>query len=204
MFNDQHWARNIRALLPAICLCAAAIIVAACTNKNDQQNPLTLARNAKASAQPLDSAAVRTAQSVVRHFLDASREGSATHDSLAALTQCGDGSGESYFPTTLLAGYSLLPFDMHGDTVVARAAVVTVAEQDVDRRSSRFIARQRVREDVLEWDVIPTEDAKHWVVCNGLRFGYYGADSLTTWRPDGASYATARNLVDSIVRARGN
>lgn len=82
---------------------------------------------------------------MLRHFLDASREGSTTHDSLGALTQCGDqGSDDAgaYFPTTLLAGYSLLPFDMHGDTVVGRASVVTVAEQAVDRSGSRFVARQ--------------------------------------------------------------
>ena len=144
---------------------------------------------------------MKSAQLSFRHFLDASREGSATHDSLATLTTCGDDAGNSYFPTTLLAGYSLLPFDMHGDTVVARASVVTVAEQDIDRRSSRFTARQRVREDLLEWDVIPTDEPGKWVVCNGLRFGYLGADSLTTWRPDGASYQSARALAASIAHS---
>ncbi|MEP6763954.1 MAG: hypothetical protein ABJB66_06570 [Gemmatimonadaceae bacterium] len=182
--------------------CATVGIAMACVNKSDQHE--LAAQKTKGPPQALDSALVLNAQSVLRHFLDASREGSLTRDSLQALTNCGDDSGNSFFPTTLLAGYSLLPFEMHGDTVVARASVVTVAEQDVDRRSQRFNARQRVREDVLEWDVIPTEDNKHWVVCNGLRFGYFGADSLTTWFPDGASYATARGLIDSIVKARGN
>ena len=204
MSNNHNRAWSIRALLTTICLCALPSIVGACKNKTDQASGLTLTRSAKAHPQPLDSAAVRIAQSVMRHFFDATREGSTTRDSLAGLTNCGDGSGGSYFPTTLLAGYSFLPFDMHGDTVVARASVVTVAEQDVDRRASGFIARQRVREDVLEWDVIPTEDEKHWVVCNGLGFGYLGADSATKWRPDGASYSTARALVDSIVKARAN
>ncbi len=162
---------------------------------------------AESAAQPLDSTVVRAAQLALRHFLDASREGSETHDSLRALTQCGDqGSDDAgaYFPTTLLAGYSLLPFDMHGDTVVGRASVVTVAEQAVDRSGSRFVARQRVREDVLEWDIIPTGKGGQWIVCNGLRFGYFGADSLTTWRPEGTSYISARALVDSIAKARTN
>ena len=179
------------------------VAMTACAGKPDQRQRLADANHTN-PPRILDSAAVINAQSVLRHFLDASREGSPTRDSLQALTNCGDDSGNSYFPTTLLAGYSLLPFEMHGDTVVARASVVTVAEQDVDRRSQRFNARQRLREDVLEWDVIPTEDNKHWVVCNGLRFGYFGADSLTTWFPAGASYASARSLVDSIVKARAN
>ncbi|MEO7999589.1 MAG: hypothetical protein ABI852_19205, partial [Gemmatimonadaceae bacterium] len=140
-------------------------------NKRDTAQELSSANALKATDKHIDSAAVRMAEVAFRHFLDASREGSATRDSLAALTACGDDGGNSYFPTTLLAGYSLMPFDMHGDTVVARASVVTVAEQDIDRRSSGFTARQRVREDPLEWDVIPTDEPGKWVVCNGLRFG---------------------------------
>lgn len=187
-----------------IALLAVSAMLCACQSRDKTAQELSTANALKVSAKHLDSAAVKSAEASLRSFFNASREGSTTHDSLAVLTACGDDGGSSYFPTTLLAGYSLLPFDMHGDTVVARASVVTVAEQDVDRRSARFTARQRVREDVLEWDVIPTDEPGHWVVCNGLRFGYLGADSLTTWRPDGASYKTARALVDSIVKARAN
>ena len=186
---------------------AASILSAAlcgCQSHDQSAQELSTDSALKGTAIHIDSAAVKSAEASLRSFFNASREGSATPDSLGVLTQCGDDGGTAYFPTTMLAGYSLLPFDMHGDTVVARASVVTVAEQDVDRRSSRFTARQRVREDVLEWDVIPTDEPGHWVVCNGLRFGYLGADSLTTWRPDGASYQTARALVDSIVKARAN
>ena len=182
----------------------ATAALSACQSRDKTAQELSAANALKVSAKHIDSVAVKAAEASLRSFFNASREGSATRDSLKVLTACGDDGGTSYFPTTLLAGYSLLPFDMHGDTVVARASVVTVAEQDVDRRSSRFTARQRVREDVLEWDVIPTDEPGHWVVCNGLRFGYLGADSLTTWRPDGASYSTARSLVDSIVKARAN
>lgn len=176
--------------------------LAAC-NKRDaaQQSP---ANTQAERAKHLDSVAIKSAEIAFRHFLDASREGSSTHENLAALTACGDDGASTYFPSMLLAGYSLQPFDMHGDTVVARASVVTVAEQDIDRRTQHFTARQRVREDPLEWDVIPTDEPGRWVVCNGLRFGYLGADSLTTWRPEGASYKSARLLVDSIGKARAN
>ena len=120
---------------------------------------------------------------------------------LDTLGACGEG-GQSYFPSTLLAGFTLLAFESRGDTIVGRAEVVTVAEQDIDRRAAnRFVARQRVRRDVLEWDVIPEGNGR-WTVCNGLRFGYRGVDSLTTWRPDGASYASARRLADSVVKVR--
>lgn len=194
-------AHRIRAAVAGALL---SIGISACAGKNNDTAAELSGRHVKAPPAARDSGTIRSAEVALRHFLDASREGSNMRDSLPALTACGDQSGDSYFPTTLLAGYSIMPSDIHGDTVVARAAVVTVAEQDVDRRNNGFTARQRVREDVLEWDVIPTEDGQHWAVCNGLRFGYFGADSLTTWRPDGASYATARALVDSIVKARAN
>ncbi|MEQ1690860.1 MAG: hypothetical protein ABMA00_06210 [Gemmatimonas sp.] len=155
---------------------------------------------AAAVATP-DSAQLATAQRVMRAFLDASRESSLDPVVLDTLGACGEG-GQSYFPTTMLAGYTLLAFEARGDTIVSRAEVVTVAEQDIDRRATnRFVARQRVRSDVLEWDVIP-DGAGRWAVCNGLRFGYRGTDSLTTWRPDGASYESARHLADSIAAAR--
>ena len=158
-------------------------------------------RSQSASVSPADSARMTAAQHALKAFLDASRESTPDPIALDTLGACGEGA-QSYFPTTLLAGYTLLAFESRGDTVVGRAEVVSVAEQDIDRRAAdRFIARQRVRSDVLEWDVIPDGEG-HWAVCNGLRFGYHGADSLTTWRPDGASYGTARRLADSIATVR--
>lgn len=175
-------------------------VLAACSNHVDTER----APVARAAAEPVarpDPIVARAAELTLRAWLDASREGSRTASALDTLGACDDGGG-SYFPTTLLANYVILPFESRGDTIVGRAEVVTVAEQDIDRRATnRFVARQRIRQDVLEWDLIPV-DAHHWVVCNGLRFGYRGADSLTTWRPDSTSYATARALVDSIVAAR--
>ena len=150
---------------------------------------------------PPDSSAFLTAEHTLIAYLDASRETTLNPAALDTLTACGDG-GQSYFPTTILAGYSLLPSEFRGDTIIGRAEVVTVAEQDIDRRAQdRFVARQRVRSDVLEWDVYADESGR-WVVCNGLRFGYRGVDSLTTWRPDGASYESAMRQADSIAEAR--
>lgn len=186
--------------LATVIVCLLSL--AACNTRDTAQR--SPANTQAERAKHLDSAAIKSAEVAFRHFLDASREGSSTHDSLGPLTACGDDGANTYFPSMLLAGYSLQPFDMHGDTVVARASVVTVGEQDIDRQTQHFTARQRVREDPLEWDVIPADEPGRWVVCNGLRFGYIGADSLTTWRPQGASYRTARVLADSIGKARGN
>ncbi len=150
-----------------------------------------------------DSARVTQAEQALAVWLDASRESEAAPRDLTradALAACGDGGG-AYFPSMLLADYRLRPSVMRGDTVVARAEVITVAEQDIDRRADGFIARERVRRDVLEWDLVPlaaSQDEPGWAICNGLRFGYRGADSLTTWRPEGSSWQSARRLADSV------
>lgn len=154
-----------------------------------------------------DSARVTQAEQALAAWLDASQESGATVRDLAkadSLAACGDGGG-AYFPSMLLADYQLRASAMRGDTVVARAEVVTVAEQDIDRRADGFIARERVRRDVLEWDLVPRAASQHepgWAICNGLRFGYRGADSLTTWRPEGSSWQSARRLADSVRATR--
>ena len=191
----MRFAAHFRRTLP---LALTLLSMSACAG--DATPAVVHDARAIASAPP-DSAVVAVAERVLRTFLDASRETTPDPVALDSLGACGD-DGQSYFPSTLLAGFTLLPFEARGDTIVGRAEVVTVAEIDVDRRAgNRFIARERVRSDVLEWDVIPL-DAGKWVVCNGLRFGARGVDSLTTWRPDGASYAHARQLADSIAAVR--
>ena len=154
-----------------------------------------------------DSARVRDAEQALMAWLEASRESAEGARDIAqadALAACGDGGG-AYFPSMLLADYRLRASAMRGDTVVARAEVITVAEQDIDRRADGFIARERVRRDVLEWDLVPLaapQDEPGWAICNGLRFGYRGADSLTTWRPEGSSWQSARRLADSVRATR--
>ncbi len=180
--------------------------LALCACRGDRRPSTALTADVAASrgamtTRPVDSATLTTATHVLRQFLQASRESTLNATAVDTLSACGD-SGQSYFPTTVLAAYTLLPFESRGDTIVGRAEVVSVAEQDIDRRTpNHFVARQRVRNDVLEWDVIRVDDA-HWAVCNGLRFGYRGVDSLTTWRPDGASYTSMHALADSIAKSR--
>ncbi len=191
----MRFAAHFRRTLP---LALTLLSMSACAG--DATPAVVHDARAIASAPP-DSAVVAVAERVLRTFLDASRETTPDPVALDSLGACGD-DGQSYFPSTLLAGFTLLPFEARGDTIVGRAEVVTVAEIDVDRRAgNRFIARERVRSDVLEWDVIPL-DAGKWVVCNGLRFGARGVDSLTTWRPDGASYEHAKLVADSIAAVR--
>jgi hypothetical protein len=144
-----------------------------------------------------DSASILEANGALRAFLEASREGSPTQNALPDLTNCP--GGESAAPGPMLARFALLPGALRADTIVGRAFVTTVAEQDVDRQHpGYFVARVRIRSDTLEWDVLQTERG-FWVVCNGLRFGLTAPDSLTTWRPSGASAATARALADSLA-----
>ena len=119
---------------------------------------------------------------------------------MGALTAGGSGDGTPV-PGPMLATYALLPATTRADTVVGRAVVTTVAEQDLDRRHpGYFIARLRIRSDTLEWDVLPSA-AGGWVVCNGLAFGLTAPDSLTEWRPEGASASRARAVADSLHRA---
>jgi hypothetical protein len=147
---------------------------------------------------PPDSADIAAAEAALSAFLDASREGSASRSRLPSLTGCGGDDVSS--PGPMLARFALLEPSFRGDTIIGRAVVTTVAEQDVDRiHPGYFVARQRVRSDTLEWDVL-RGDSGEWVVCNGLHFGLTAPDSLTTWRPAGASAVTARALADSIGR----
>lgn len=146
---------------------------------------------------PPDSAALRAASEALGEFLEASREGSPTRVDLTRLTDCP--TGDSDTPGPMLAAFEVLPATVRGDTVVGRAVVTTVAEQDVDRQHpGYYVARMRVRSDTLEWDVLQS-DSGAWVVCNGLRFGLTAPDSLVTWRPAGASATAARALADSIA-----
>ena len=150
------------------------------------------------AATPPDSADIQAADDALRSFLNASREGSETRSRLPSLTSCH--AGEATSPGPMLARFELLDPSFRGDTIVGRAVVTTVADQDVDRiHPGYFIARLRVRSDTLEWDVF-RGDSGAWVVCNGLHFGLTAPDSLTAWRPAGASAASARILADSIAR----
>lgn len=170
---------------------------------------------AHAPATAEESVLVAEADSAMRGWLEASRLAGAT-DTAAVVRDalvrgaCDDGFGDAVWPMPVLAAHRLLRSEIRGDTVIARAEVTTVAEQDHDRRRGGaglpvverpggFVVRQRVRVDTLEWDVVPGDAG--WHVCNGIRFGVPGTDSLVRWTPEGASLMTARLLVDSVRTA---
>jgi hypothetical protein len=142
----------------------------------------------------------RPAARALAAYLDASRDGSPTAATRDTLLGCG-ARGAFVLPIAMLGGYRVLPTRGTGDTLLGRAVVVTVAEQRADRRSrGRFLARQRVEVDTVEWDLV-RDATGSWRVCNGLQFGFHVPDDRTTWFPSGASYATARRLADSVYRA---
>jgi hypothetical protein len=181
---------------------AATLALVACSSRADTTRDTADVGDAAPAVaiMPPDSASIRDAMAALDAFLDASREGSATRASLASLTACP--TGDAPAPGPMLGGYEVLAATSRADTIVGRAVVTTVAEQDVDRQHpGYFVARVRVRSDTLEWDVLRAESGD-WVVCNGLRFGLTAPDSLTTWRPSGASAATARALADSLAARR--
>ena len=204
--DDTFLFATARTGLDVSCRIVVAGIALATISACGQGNTSTIdsavgAREAPTVAlvDPPDSATIASAVEALVRFLDASREGSPTRSSLGELTSCGSGD-ETPVPGPMLATYALLPAMTRADTVVGRAVVTTVAEQDLDRRHpGYFVARLRIRSDTLEWDVLPSA-AGGWVVCNGLAFGLTAADSLTEWRPEGASASRARAMADSMQR----
>lgn len=142
---------------------------------------------------PSDEAALALA----RH-LDASIGAARPTVAAPDLAACGLGR-DIAFPTELLAAYEITGRSTRGDTVVVRAAVVTAAEHAVDRRSpGRYVGTVRERRGEWEWDVVRGADG--WRVCAGPTFGLHAPDSLTTWRPAGASAASATALAARIAR----
>jgi hypothetical protein len=189
-----------RAIVLALLACAAG--VACMPGGESRRDSADVAASSPAPAEfaPPDSVTIRDAVDALDAFLRASREGSPTQSALGRLTACPTGDAPAAGP--MLAAYELLPATTRADTVVGRALVTTVAEQDMDRQHPGwFVARLRVRSDTLEWDLLRAESGE-WVVCNGLRFGLAAPDSLTSWRPAGASAASARALADSLAARR--
>ena len=183
-----------------VCLLATLALSGCARERATSADSTAAVEPVAADVAPPDSTTLAHAALALTAYLDASREGSPTRDSLPRMTACPEGGSRA--PGPMLAAFEILPATARADTVVGRAVVTTVADQDVDRQHpGYFVARIRVRSDTLEWDVLRTESGD-WVVCNGLRFGLDAPDSLTVWRPDGASAATARALADSIGTRR--
>lgn len=119
---------------------------------------------------------------------------------LAALLGC-DMPFEPELPAELLAAYTVSGFGRRGDTIIVRARVLTVAEQDRARGDpARLTASQRVRQGEWEWDLVEQDGA--WRVCTGPRFGFVGDPAATTWRTEGASLTTAFELAAQVRAER--
>jgi hypothetical protein len=106
-----------------------------------------------------------------------------------------------------LATSNVLTADQRGDTVYAAAAVLTVAEEHaVPGVADKWDATLRTRRDTLHFKMVKGSETGGWGVCGYSDEGYdfirHGYDvpggSARRWRPVGASYAKARQLVDSI------
>jgi hypothetical protein len=100
----------------------------------------------------------------------------------------------------MLATWEVTGRTPRGDTTVVRARTVTVAEESVmGTTPQRYMAVARSRRGEWEWDVV--REGGEWRVCNGPRFGFVGADSLTSWRPPGSSRASIRAHAESLWAA---
>ena len=188
----------MRVIVPPFAFGMLALLLAACGSRPESLGARadsarrTAARAASPNGDPTTALAA---------FLEASREGASNSGSpVDSLVTCQIGDG-MYQPIQLLATYHVLTSVGAGDTVAITARVTTVAEEDGSpTRSDRFVAVQRIRTDTLQWRVARVASGE-WRVCSGPQFGVYGSDGVTTWQPAGASYASARQLADSIYRA---
>ena len=193
----------------AVLVANAVIFVSRMPPSTPETRELQAEKRARSAARragvppsvPPEVVANDSAASLVARYLELSREGSPTRNAAAVDSLLGcQSSGVQYQPSEMLASFRLTGGYLRGDTTVVRAEVITVAEEDSRQREpGRYDAVQRVRRGEWEWDVVREGDRLR--VCNGPRFGFYGVDSVTTWRPAGASSVTARALADSIWRA---
>jgi hypothetical protein len=152
--------------------------------------------------KPQDSISVRFAEAALERFLDLSRDGYAGPRVMWDTIVGCNPPAEPSFPLLMLARGKVLSSAMRGDTVVTQAEVLSVAAQERDpRRRDRYYASQRVQRDTMEWDVVPDARSGRWLVCNGLRFGFVGPDSLTTWSSADESLFRARALAAMLYQS---
>ena len=193
--------RRIAAALSRVRLASALALAAAACAPADERTSLAAADTAAAPSPDADFRPgfdpADPASAALARFLDAAIGADLPTEAQLAHATCGLGR-EPVFPTELLAAYEITGRSGGGDTVVVRASVVTAAEQTVDRRQpGRWVGTVRERRGEWEWDVV--READGWRVCAGPAFGLHAPDELTTWRPDGASAAAARDLAARIA-----
>jgi hypothetical protein len=176
---------------------AAAAVIAACAPSGGDAGDSSAVDAASTETFIPGFDSTDAASMALATYLDGVREGGQRPEgSLDVIAGCG-GDTAVYHPVEMLAAWEITGRTPRGDTTVMRARAWTVAEEDaMETTPPRYMAVQRTRESEWEWDVV--HDGSRWHICNGPRFGFVGADSVTSWRPATASRATARALADSV------
>lgn len=107
-----------------------------------------------------------------------------------------------------LADYRVLSSAQRQDTVIAETEVTSVAEETLGSgRYHALIVAQRVQVDTLHWKLVRDTQHGHWGVCGysiegydiGLHVPPPGED--ISWRPEGASLESVRQLAESVRAA---
>ncbi len=177
----------------------SASVLIACTRSDDAGG---VAESATAAAETFIAGFDSTdaASRALAIHLESVREGGRPPaGSPQVVAGCGPDTSLVH-PVEMLAAWEITGRTPRGDTTEMRARTWTDAEEDVmGTTPRRYMAEQRLRDSEREWDVL--SDGDRWRVCNGARFGLVGVDSVTTWRPAGASRATARARADSVFTA---
>ena len=105
-----------------------------------------------------------------------------------------------------VAWYRVLEVQESGDTAIAAAEVLSVAEEvGSPREAYGKVTTVRVKTDTLRWKMTRFDDGS-WGVC-GYSVEDYGLGNMddgrmTEWDPPGWSWPRVRALADSIRRAR--
>jgi len=102
-----------------------------------------------------------------------------------------------------LASSEVLSVDLRGDSALASAWVVSVADETESGEVADLnVATIDVRTDTLQWRLTRNPQTGRWGVCGysleGVDFMWGGRNVRRTWRPQGASLERARAMADSI------
>jgi hypothetical protein len=147
---------------------------------------------------------VPAAEQTLNRFLGASAEGAPNPSLRDTIDKCPvDAQVEPIFT---LAAFRVLSSAARGpDTAVARAWVVTVAQEEGDPHvADRHVVTVRVANDTLHWTMVRDAASNRWFVCGisteGYDFGHYGDNAHSTFTPAGMTWRSIRSLADSIRR----
>jgi len=160
--------------------------------------------SAEVPSSPTDVPDLKRAKQQFAHFLARAVESvppdPATYATLA-IPEC-DPDGEQS-DALWVASYRVLSVMRSGADLIARAEVVTVAEQHDDTTGAdRSVVVPRIRRDTLAWRMRQRPSGSVWRVCgfsdNGYDLRSYGRADLIRYAPPGATRAKLLAQIDSI------